>query len=223
MRAQGEHVDITRESLASGSQLAVIRANAPPGMTVLSDAELQESLTAALDSHPPNEDLYLFAYGSLIWNPAFEYVGREKATIEGWSRKFCLWMHMGRGTPERPGLMLALDKGGTCEGILFRLSAATAKRELGLVWVREMFSSAYLARWVNAKVGDRIVQALTFVINPQNPRYISGLSAEHSARYIGSAEGSLGTCLAYFDSLRSSLGDLGVSDPEVDRIGRYLS
>lgn len=222
MSDKPEKFEITREALASGLQLAAIRANAPADVRVLTDEELDASLTAALDSHPPGEDLYLFAYGSLIWNPSFNFVGREKASIEGWSRQFCLWMYMGRGTPEKPGLMLGLDKGGNCDGVAFRLSASTARSELKLVWMREMFASAYVARWITARIGGQEVQALTFVVNTANPRYVTGLSDEHIARYIAAAKGSLGTCLEYFVRLRESLSELGQRDELVERLAVHL-
>ena len=80
----------------------------------------------------------MFAYGSLIWNPAFHFVERRTGLIHGWHRRFCLWTALGRGTPDRPGLVLGLDRGGTCRGVAFRIAAAAVDEELDLIWRREM-------------------------------------------------------------------------------------
>ena len=85
-----------------------------------------------------------------------------------------------------------------------------------------MFAGAYLARWVMTTVAGRTVHALTFVINPQNPRYTPGPSAERTAQYISHAEGALGACLEYFRKLQASLAEAGVVDPEVQTIASHL-
>ena len=102
---------ITRDALRSGVLLDYVRRNMPPGTFVRSDAEIEADLDRTLADHDGG-DLWLFGYGSLMWNPALEFVERRTATALGWHRRFCLWMHAGRGSPEQPGLMLALDQGG---------------------------------------------------------------------------------------------------------------
>ena len=87
----------------------------------------------------------MFAYGSLMWNPALEFAERSTAKIEGWRRSFCFWTPLGRGTPELPGLMLALEPGGDCEGIAYRLAPHQVRSELAILWNREMLSGVYQA------------------------------------------------------------------------------
>ena len=120
-------VIITRESLRDGTLLMAARERMPPGTVILSDAVIAADLEAALASHPPGEDVWLFGYGSLMWNPAMEFAESRPAVVRGWHRQFCLWLHGGRGTPEKPGLMLALERGGSCAGLLFRIPAAEAR------------------------------------------------------------------------------------------------
>ncbi len=107
-----------------------------PGLPYLSDAEFQASLDRVVAEHPAGTDCWVFAYGSLIWNPLFEHDAREVAVIHGFHRAFCLWSRMGRGTPERPGLMLGLDRGGRCHGVALRIPAARVCDELTLLWRR---------------------------------------------------------------------------------------
>ena len=95
-----------------------------------------------LASHEAGHDFWLFAYGSLMWNPAIRTAGYRTALLRGWHRRFCLWLVMGRGSPEHPGLMLALARGGACYGVAWRIAAEQARHELLLVWRREMFGRA---------------------------------------------------------------------------------
>ena len=90
-----ERVTITREALLDGSLLARARARMPPGMAMLSDAEIEADLDATLTRHPPGEDVWLFGYGSLMWNPAIEFAERRGGVVHGWHRRFCLWLHGG--------------------------------------------------------------------------------------------------------------------------------
>src|SRR4051794_21749929 len=146
--APPEQVVITREGLADGSLLANIRTRVLPGMVVRTDEEIAASLEQTLLSHDPAADVWVFRYGSLMWNPAFTFAERRVGIIRGWHRRFCLWLEMGRGSPDNPGLMLALDRGGTCRGVAFRIPAQQVRSELLLIWRREMFGTAYRARWV---------------------------------------------------------------------------
>lgn len=118
---------MTRERLAQGTLLQALRADPPAGMTVRSDAELERTLRATLDRHAPGRDLHVFAYGSLMWNPALDVAGSSVARVDGWHRAFCLRLVIARGTPEQPGAMLALDRGGKCDGVLYRIDAAKSK------------------------------------------------------------------------------------------------
>lgn len=209
----------TRESLADGSMLAAIRGHAPAGTVMRSDAELDASLDASLAGWNGGEDVWVFGYGSLMWNPAFHHAEAVKARVHGWSRKFCLWLHMARGSPEQPGLMLALDRGGACHGMALRIEAAHARHELGLLWRREMLTGAYEARWVGAAAADgRRLKALTFVANRRHPRYVGSLSGAETVGFIATAKGRLGTCSAYFEATLEALERLQIRDAGIERL-----
>jgi cation transport protein ChaC len=213
-----EQVVITREGLADGSLLANIRTRVLPGMVVRSDEEIMASLEQTLALHDPATDVWVFGYGSLMWNPAFTYAERQVGVIRGWHRRFCLWLEMGRGSPANPGLMLALDRGGTCRGVAFRISAQEVRHELLLIWRREMFGTAYLARWTQVHTACATVPAITFVANRAHPRYAGRLTDAETATRIASASGALGTCASYLQSTLDHLESLGIRDAGLQRI-----
>lgn len=213
---------ITRERLLSGAHLAAIRASATPDFPVRSDEELEASLEEALAPHPPEDDLWVFGYGSLMWNPAFHHAEHRIGTVRGYHRRFCLWLSRGRGSPDCPGLMLALDRGGVCRGMAFRVRAREVRTELLLVWRREMLSGAYLARWVDVATEAGPVRAVTFVVNQKHARYAGRLSETATAERIRLAAGELGSCLDYFDRTVEALHRFGIADAALERVGRAI-
>ncbi|WP_375458052.1 gamma-glutamylcyclotransferase [uncultured Enterovirga sp.] len=213
---------ITRERLRDGSHLRAIRASATPDYTVRSDEELDASLDSTLSAHPAGQDVWVFGYGSLMWNPAFLHEEQRLGTVRGWHRRFCLWLSRGRGSPDCRGLMLALDRGGVCRGMAFRIAAKRGREELLLVWRREMLSGAYLARWVSVETEAGPVRAVTFVANRAHARYSGPLSEETTADRIRAAAGELGTCLDYFDRTVLALRAFGIRDAALTRIEAAL-
>jgi cation transport protein ChaC len=209
---------LTRAGLLDGTMLAELRAAVPPGMHILSDAELAASLDATLAKHDPTQDVWLFGYGSLMWNPVVEFVERRPALVHGWHRRFCLHMVMGRGSPDAPGLMLALDRGGACRGIAFRIPAAIARHELALIWRREMFAGAYDARWMTARTAQGAVPAIGFTVNRAGPRYLGALAQDEIVRRLATATGKLGSCRAYLEEATAALRQLGLRDPVLERL-----
>lgn len=216
-------IAITREGLRDGSLLADARRRMPPGIRLPSDAEIEADLDAKLAQHPPGADLWLFGYGSLMWNPAIHYADHRAGMLRGWHRRFCLWLHMGRGTPENPGLMLALDRGGSCAGMLFRIPAAEARSELLLAWRRELFTGAYCSRWVTAITDTGPVRAATFVVNRAHPRYAGRLDEAAVAERLASATGELGSCAAYLNATLGALGQLELRDRGLERLQRLVA
>ena len=209
---------ITRERLRDGTHLAAIRARATPDFPIRSDAEIDASLADTLVDQRPGDDLWVFGYGSLMWNPAFRYTERRLGTVRGWHRRFCLTLTRGRGSPDCPGLMLALDRGGVCRGVAFRIPAAEVREELLLVWRREMLSGAYLARWVSVATDEGPLRAVTFVVNQAHKRYSGKLSDAATAERIMVATGELGSCLDYFERTVRILRTLQVNDAALGRI-----
>ena len=208
---------ITREGLRDGSHLAELRARAAPG-AIRSDSEIEASLAEALAKRPENGDVWVFGYGSLIWNPAFDYVEKRVALIRGWHRRFCLWLRGGRATPDIPGLMLALDRGGSCRGVAFRINARKVEEELLILWRREMLAGSYEARWLDAKSCDGPIKVVTFVANRRNSRFTNLLSDEEVAERIAVARGPLGSCAEYLLNTVEHLEALGFRDQSLERI-----
>jgi len=215
---------ITRETLINGSVMALQRQHADkhPDMRWRTEAEMAHSFETMLGQLPAEEDLWVFGYGSLIWNPAFDYDEKRCALLRGWHRRFCLKLYAGRGTVETPGLMLALDRGGACRGVAFRIPRAKVRQELHLLWQREMFGGSYNARWVKlAPAGGQsgeAFRAITFVINHAHPRYMPELSVEQTAALIATGCGELGSCREYLENTVAHLLELGVKDTNLTRI-----
>ncbi len=211
-------VSITRAGLRDGSLLAAARLRMPPGTALLSDAEIEADLDTMLARHAPGADVWLFGYGSLMWNPAIDFAERRAGAVHGWHRRFCLWLHMGRGSPDNPGLMLALERGGRCAGMVFRIPAADARAELLLAWRRELFTGAYRSRWVTAMTDSGPVRAATFVANRAHPRYAGRLDEPAVAARLASATGSLGSCAAYLAETLGALRSVGLRDRALERL-----
>jgi glutathione-specific gamma-glutamylcyclotransferase len=213
---------ITRDLLKAGAIQRMV-AEGDPTAKVLSFDELARSRRALLAKEKPRGDVWVFGYGSLIWNPAFHFTERQTGLIRGWHRRFCLWTLMGRGTPERPGLVLGLDRGGVCRGVAFRVAAVAVEEELDLIWRREMVTAAYTPRWVTAATPDGPVRAIAFTINRSHPRYAGRLSEEETARVLARAGGQLGSCADYFRSTFDHLTSLGICDRGLDTLSRRIA
>jgi len=211
---------ISRSSLQDGSFLE--RARAIPGLAVRSDGELEASLDETFAARPTDAPVWLFGYGSLMWNPAFSYAERRIGTLRGWHRRFCLWLRLGRGTPERPGLMLALDRGGTTRGIAFRLAQGEERAELLLVWRREMFTGAYHARWVTLTTDEGPVHAIALVVNREHDQYVAGLDEDEVVKHIATAHGPLGSSAEYLFETLAHLEQLGLRDRCLERVRQSL-
>jgi cation transport protein ChaC len=211
---------ITREALRDGSLIEAARRRMNPGTPVRTDAEIEGLLDRMLADHPPKQDVWLFGYGSLLWNPAMHFAERRAGTVRGWHRRYCLWLEAGRGSPENPGLMLALDKGGAAAGALFRVPADQAREELILPFRRELFTHSYDVRWVHTVTASGPVRALTFVVNRAGPRYAGRLELERVARHVATARGHLGTSMAYLEQTLAALDALGLRDTMLRRVHR---
>lgn len=126
-RSAPELVRITRDTLRDGTMIEAARRRMPPGMKTRSDAEMESCLDAMLAQRPGDkpgdQDVWLFGYGSLMWNPAMHFAEQRGGFVSGWHRSYCLWLEAGRGSPENPGLMLALDRCGSAAGMVFRVAA----------------------------------------------------------------------------------------------------
>ncbi|HSI00926.1 MAG TPA: gamma-glutamylcyclotransferase [Reyranella sp.] len=183
----------------------------------LSAEERAASLREALARYAPGDEAWVFAYGSLMWNPAIEYAASAPCRVAGWRRSFCFWTPLGRGTPELPGLMLALERGGACEGIAYRLAPHQLVSELTILWNREMLAGIYVPQWLPATLHDgRTVTAVTFVVDPSHCQYCGDLPIEKAAHHIAFAEGRRGTCRDYLANTAAHARALGIHDPYIE-------
>jgi glutathione-specific gamma-glutamylcyclotransferase len=185
----------------------------------LTAEERAASLDEALQRFGPDDEAWVFAYGSLMWNPAIEYAESSPCRVEGWHRSFCFWTPMGRGTPELPGLMLALERGGSCEGIAYRLAPHQVRSELAIVWNREMLSGVYKPQWIPTRLRDgRTVTAVAFEVDTDHCQYCGDLSMDRKAHHIAFAEGRRGACRDYLANTAAHARALGILDPYIEEL-----
>ena len=214
---------MTREALLSGEIDRLLRRHGGfPDR--LSREELDASLEKMLRT-APRGDAWVFAYGSLLWNPVIHYAERRVARLRGFHRRFCLWSNLGRGTRERPGLMLGLEPGGSCVGAALRIPQANARGELAVLWRREMVAGSYAPRWLALEIaGERARKpGIVFVMNRHHARYAGRLSDARVARAVSDASGPLGTCREYFEHTRHALAELDISDSMLERLRRRIA
>ena len=162
--------------------------------------------------------LWVFGYGSLIWHPGFAVAERHVARLHGWHRSFCMHSIHYRGTPEVPGLVLALDAnpGAHCDGLAFRVAAGAEAETLAALRQRELISSAYLeTRQPLALRDGRSVDAVTFVIDPAHGQYAGGLTLEEQAQVIAQAVGDRGPNREYLFNTVAHLAGLGIGDDDL--------
>ena len=180
----------------------------------LSDADRTARLHAMLADRPKTDDVWVFAYGSLIWRPCFAYVERLKATLAGYRRCFSVWTLIARGTPAAPGLALALEEGdGACHGVAYRLAPSYALAGLEALWAREMLTSIYCPRWLTVTVDARAVTAISFVVETADAQYAGALPTAEQAAIIAAAHGKFGSCRDYLANTVAELAVLGIDEP----------
>lgn len=163
--------------------------------------------------------MWVFGYGSLIWNPGFPVAERVVATLPDHARSFCMRSVHHRGSAAAPGLVLALDPapGAVCTGLAFRVAAGAEAETLAALRERELISSAYVEREVPLDLADgRRVRALAYVIDPDHVQYCGGLPLEDQARIIARAVGGRGPNTQYLYNTARHLAELGIADPELE-------
>ncbi len=169
---------------------------------------------------------WVFAYGSLIWNPGFGYGARQRAVLSGFHRSFCMASIHYRGTPEAPGLVLALDhlEGAACEGVAYRVGPNNAARTLAYLRERELVSSAYREHTEPVRLASgETVEALCYVVDRAHAQYRGGLTLAEQAAIIADAEGPSGRNTDYLHQTLASLADLGIEDSEMTDLARLVA
>ena len=189
----------------------------PAGMRAATPEDHQRTI-AELLGPDRSDEVWIFAYGSLIWKPACDFVEMRTGLVRGWHRAFCLgWNNRFRGSDRTPGLMLALDRGGACKGVLYRLPPGQIDENMTKLLEREMgwLPSPFPPRWVNVQSGDRTIRAITFCIDRNSGRYVSGLSIERIADVLATAVGTRGSMAEYLFATVSHLEQIGIHDPHL--------
>ncbi|HEY6721092.1 MAG TPA: gamma-glutamylcyclotransferase [Burkholderiales bacterium] len=204
-------MSLTRADL-EGDRLKKLFCAANPGVRVLSEAEQNASVAGILEKARAGADIWLFGYGSLVWNPIIHYKERRVARLHGFHRSFCLWSHVNRGSLQKPGLVLGLDSGGSCRGIAYRIAGHHAKEELRLLWRREMVLGAYSPRWTTIDAGRLPLRALAFFVNREHANYAGKLQMDTVIRTLVSTRGHLGTPAEYLLETVHGLNEHGVRD-----------
>jgi glutathione-specific gamma-glutamylcyclotransferase len=219
------HSLLSRETLTRDDYHEYISA-ALPGIALLTQDELDSSLQRTLDERPDEgAGAWVFAYGSLIWDCPLIASGRQIVTIAGWRRAFCMENTIGRGSPERPGLTMALDVGGQCTGVAFHIDESKLASELKILWRREMPLGTYCPRWIESRdaEGALVGPTLAFTADERNAGYVGNLSDEEVVARLRMASGALGTSADYLRRTQTGLRDMGVKDPYIDELVRRVS
>lgn len=175
-----------------------------------------------LDERGPSEEIWVFGYGSLMWNPAFHFAESRVAKLYGYHRRFVFWSTSGRGSPDNPGMMLALEQGGCCTGIALRIAPKDVGRELDSVFMRELMTGSYHPRWVTLRTDEGDVRAISFIANKKHQNYAGRLPLEKVAGYLAEAEGGLGTCREYLVNTAAHLQELGIRDSGLETLARLV-
>lgn len=193
---------------------SAISANQPTTQDLLAKAH-----NDAVIPELPSGDLWVFGYGSLMWRPGFDYLESVQGRIYGFHRALCVasWVH--RGTPEHPGLVLGLDKGGSCKGVAFKVSEQDKQKVANYLYQRELATLVYQACFVNVHTQDhRRVKALTFIVDTSHEQYIEGKSTQELVAIVNSSSGINGKSSEYLFSTLEHLRESNIYDKQLESL-----
>ena len=188
------------------------------------NAELERALIENRRIDPePGKEFRVFAYGSLMWRPDFDFSHIVPAVLYGYHRAFCITSTHYRGTPEKPGLVLGLDRGGMCHGRMFRIAPDKAPDVAEYLHAREMVNSCYLPKWLKVRLpNDTETTALAYVADRRHPDYRGRLDDDRIVAAIARASGTTGSNLEYLRNTVAHLDDMGIKECRLHRILRKL-
>ena len=191
----------------------------------LSKAEREASLTATLAAWNGVDPVWVFGYGSLIWRPEFDFDAKARGLVYGYHRSLCLWSKVYRGTPEKPGLVLGLEPGGSVHGVAFRIPALHARRDLRALWKREQVTGSYVPRWLDVRIDnghEGRVRAIGFVMNRAAAGYAGELDRNTLLDTVCSARGRNGSCAEYLIATVKSLAEYKIHDRHLVRLAEEV-
>lgn len=198
----------------------------PDGRRWATGADHDAIIDKLCDDRPDGADVWVFAYGSLIWKPAFEHDDHVPARLHGWHRSFCLgWDRRFRGSLDRPGLMLALDHGGSCHGIAYRVKRSAVRKNMRKLLRREMrlLPHPFPPRWVRLRTKTGSLDAITFAIDRNSGLYVGDLAEEETADMLATAIGELGSMAEYLHNTVSHLAEFGIHDRRLWRLQHMVA
>jgi glutathione-specific gamma-glutamylcyclotransferase len=176
-----------------------------------------------MSAPPGSGDLWVFGYGSLMWRPGFAFEERTLATLTGLHRALCIWSHVHRGTPDRPGLVLGLDRGGSCRGIAFRVSSELREQTLRYLREREQVTSVYVEVMREARLADgRRVTVVAYRADRTHPQYAGALDDATLIRIVRQGVGLSGANPDYILATQDHLAELGIHDATLARLAAAL-
>ena len=189
-------------------------------MNHFSDEQLKDNLEKTLKQNNYSKEIWVFAYGALMWAPCFEPEVTLSSTLKGWARKPCLWTLTARGSKQNPGIVFALDKAqrNYCHGLIFRISQSRLETDLLNLWRREMSIGLYKPTWLPVEAGTKKIMALCFVVNRNHKLFIKCVSKHDLIYAIANARGEYGTCLDYYQKTLDSLNKLGLEDNYIHKL-----
>ncbi len=172
-----------------------------------------------------DEDLWVFAYGSLMWRPGFDHLERAPARLIGLHRALCVYSFVHRGTPEKPGLVLGLDRGGACRGIAYRVARAARSQTIAYLRAREQVTNVYLEAWRDVLLAgepERRVRALVYVVDRGHPQYAGRLDLEQQLRHVRQGHGNSGANRDYVLATVSEIEAQGLRDAGLHLLAERL-
>ena len=209
---------ITRETLKNWRVALLARERDGAEACIATEDQLIDSRRLVIADDADVTDFWVFGYGSLIYNPIIDHKQSAIASIYGYHRRFCLWTKIGRGSPDCPGLVLSLDRGGSCKGVAFQLNPQNAIAELDLLWRREMMTMAYQPRLLSLHTDIGLKRGLAFVANPTRPAYAQPMPFEATVEVVAHAAGFNGPCREYLYDTIKGMQACGIRDRQLEKL-----
>tara|TARA_Y100001970_G_scaffold286588_1_gene409099 strand:- start:3716 stop:4384 length:669 start_codon:yes stop_codon:yes gene_type:complete len=188
----------------------------------MSKKDLSNSISRILKGHYLENGVWVFGYGSLMWNPDFDVKEKISGEVKGYQRSLCLKSMLYRGSPDYYGLVFGLDYGDSCQGMCFRIAPENLKKELLKLWEREMFAENYIPTWIKVKTKESNISALTFLINNKHENYVPNLGIEDIAQRVTKAKGKCGSCIDYVMNTIKHLHQSGLRDKYLEKLIKYI-
>ena len=219
----GHSSALTASQLKGQAYEDLVKQAAAAGLILRSPEAIAKLTQNVFQQIPAKSGVWIFGYGSLMWNSTLKTSATIPARVNGYQRCFCLQDVFGRGTTAQPGLMLGIIKGGQVEGKVMHIAANDVSEQLPIFIHHELTSTSYLPVWVDAYTPQGQVKALTVILDPKGPRYVAQMSLQDKAAMICRAKGRFGTNLDYLLNTHQQLIKLGIVDREVDALYQLVS